>query len=197
MKESLVHMNFSIPTNDQSSIVLKPSKSTFNLPTTPITPQFTTILIFLCLVVLTIRADQLYTSFQQSCTKRITVVPLIRYNANGIFPGTPTSVSWDSNLFNGGLKQFHFTRRGRIEMSTDRDSLAIDHHHPLCTLSTFGFSDALAPFFAEAKLPSANVSSQSSCPCSSSSERNLRHILSQTPCSSHCCNRRQQVLADG
>jgi hypothetical protein len=82
-------------------------------------------------------------------------------------------------------------------MSTERDSLAIDHHHPLRTLSAFGLSDALAPFFAEAKLPSAKVSSQSSWLCSSSSDKNLRHIFSQTPCASHCCNRRQQVLADG
>jgi hypothetical protein len=41
---------------------------------------------------------------------------------------------------------------------------------------------------APAKLPSANVFSQSNWPCWSSSERNLVRILSQTPCSSHCHN---------
>jgi hypothetical protein len=50
-------------------------------------------------------------------------------------------------------------------MSTDRDSAAIDHHHPLRTLSAFGFSKTWAPFFAEAKLPSAKLSSHSSWPC--------------------------------
>ena len=197
MKESLVHMNLFLPADNQSSEVLKPRKSTLNLPSTPVTPQFATILIFLLLVVFTIRTDQLNAASQQSFTKRIAVVPLIRYDSNGIFPGTPTSFSRDSNFINGGFKQFYFTRRGRIEMSTDRDSLAIDHHHPLRTFSAFGLSNAWAPFFAEAKLPSAKVSSQSNWPCSSSSERNLRHILSQTPWSSHCCNLRQQVLADG
>lgn len=37
------------------------------------------------------------------------------------------------------------------------------------------------PFFAGAKLPSAKVSSQSRCRCSSSSPRNLRRMASQTP----------------
>jgi hypothetical protein len=50
---------------------------------------------------------------------------------------------------------------------------------------------------AEAKQPSAKVSSHSNCFCASSSDKNLRHIWSQTPCSSHCCRRRQHVLAEG
>ncbi len=197
MKEPLIYCHRPIIANRQSPEVLKPRKSAFNLPSTPVTPHFAAIFIFLLLVVFAIRADQLYAASQQSFAKRITVVPLVHYDSNRIFPGTTTSFSWNSNFLNGGFEQFYFARRGRIEMSTDRDSLAIDHHHPLRTLSTFGLSNTWAPFFAEAKLPSAKVSSQSSWPRSSSSERNLRHILSQTPWSSHCCNLRQQVLAEG
>ena len=197
MKESLVDLNFSFPTNNQSSEVLQPGKSTLNLPSTPVTPQFATILIFLGLIVFTVGTDQFNAAFQQPFAKRITVVPLIRYDADRILPWPTTTFSRHRNLLNSGFQQFYFTRRGRIKMSTDRDSLAIDHHHPLCTLPAFGLSNAWAPFFAEAKLPSAKVSSQSNWPCWSSSDRNLRHILSQTPCSSHCCNLRQQVLADG
>ena len=197
MKESLVDLNFSFPTNNQSSEVLQPGKSTLNLPSTPVTPQFATILIFLGLIVFTVGTDQFNAAFQQPFAKRITVVPLIRYDADRILPRPTTTFSQHRNLLNSGFQQFYFTRRGRIKMSTDRDSLALDHHHPLCTLPAFGLSNAWAPFFAEAKLPSAKVSSQSNWPCWSSSDRNLGHILSQTPCSSHCCNLGQQVLADG
>ena len=51
VKESLVDLNFSFPTNNQSSEVLPPGKSRLNLPSTPVRPQFATILIFLGLLV--------------------------------------------------------------------------------------------------------------------------------------------------
>lgn len=197
MEKRLINRNLSFPTDDQSSEVLQPCKRRLNRPSSLITPQFATILIFLCLVIFPIRANQFNAPSGQSLTKRVAIISPVCHNTNRIFSGTTTPVSWHSDLLYCRLQQLHLTRRGRIEMSTERDSLAIDHHHPLRTFSAFGLSDTLAPFFAEAKLPSAQVSSQSSWLCSSSSDKNLRQILSQTPCSSHCCNRRQQGLADG
>mgnify|MGYP001825942129 CR=1 FL=1 len=197
MKEALVDRELSIPADHQSAEVLQPCKSPLNRPSTLITTQFAAILIFLFLVITPVRAYQIDATHGQSFTKWITVITSVSNDPFRIFSGTATPISRHSNLFNRRFQQLHLTRRGRIEMSTERDSLAIDHHHPLRTLSAFGLSDALAPFFAEAKLPSAKVSSQSSWPCSSSSDKNLRQIANHTPCSSHCCNRRQQVLADG
>lgn len=197
MKECLVNSNLSFPTDDESTEVLQPCKSPLDHPSAFITPQFAAILIFLFLVILSVRTNQIDAAFGQSFTKRIAVVTLIRHNSLRIFPWTATPISRDSYLFYSRFQKLYLTRRGRIEMSTERDSLAIDHHHPLRTLSAFGLSNTFAPFFAEAKLPSANVSSQSSWPRSSSSDKNLRHIFSQTPCSSHCWSLRQQVLADG
>jgi hypothetical protein len=78
-------------------------------------------------------------------------------------------------------------------VDSQRNTLAVDHHHPLRALAAFGFPDSVAPFFAGAKLPSTKLSLQSSWPRRSSSARNCRHILSQMPSSSHRCNRRQQV----
>jgi hypothetical protein len=43
--------------------------------------------------------------------------------------------------------------------------LAISHHHPLGSLSTFGFPNVQAPFSAGAILPSTKTSPQSSRPC--------------------------------
>jgi hypothetical protein len=74
-----------------------------------------------------------------------------------------------------------------------RNTLAVDHHHPLRALPAFGFPNSVAPFLAGAKLPSTKLSLQSSWPRRSNSDRNCRHTLSQTPSSSHCCKRRQQV----
>jgi hypothetical protein len=82
-------------------------------------------------------------------------------------------------------------------VNSQRNTLAACHHHPLCTLAAFGFSDACAPFFAGANEPSAKVSSKSSRPVASSSPRKVRQIVSQRSWSSHWHNRRQQVLGEG
>ena len=197
MKESLINSKLSIPTDNKSAEILQPRKSPLNRPSTLVSPHFASILIFLFLIITPVRAYQFNATFGQSFPKRIAVIASISNNSFRIFSGTTASLSRYCNLLNSRFQQFHLTRRGRIEMSTERDSLAIDHHHPLRTLSAFGFSNTRAPFLAEAKLPSAKVSSHSSWPCSSSSDKNLRQISSQTPCCSHCCNLRQQVLEDG
>ena len=91
MKESLVHLNFSCSTNNQSSEVLPPGKSRLNLPSTPIRLQFAASLIFLGLVVLTLRTDQFNAAFHQPFAKRSTVIPLIRYDADKILPRPTTN----------------------------------------------------------------------------------------------------------
>jgi len=53
--------------------------------------QFSTILIFLGLLVFTLPTDQFNATFQPPLTERITVVPLIRYDADGILP-RPTTI---------------------------------------------------------------------------------------------------------
>ena len=197
MEKALINSELSVPTDDKSAEVLQPCKSSLNRPSTPISPQFASILIFLFLVIAPIRTYQFDATLGQCFTQRIAVITSVGNDPFRIFSGAAASASWYGNVCNSWLKQFHLTRRGRIEMSTERDTLAIDHHHPLRTLSAFGLSNTRTPFFAEAKLPSAKVSSHSSWPCSSSCDKNLRQILSQTPCSCHCCNLLQQVLDDG
>lgn len=197
MKKALINSKLSIPTDNKSAEVLQPCKSPLNRPSTLVSPQFAAILIFLFLIITPIRANQFNATPGQSFTKRVAVIALISNDPFRIFPGTTTSISRYCDFCNSRFKEFHLTRRGRIEMSTERDSLAIDHHHPLRALSTFGLANTRAPFFADAKLPSAKVSSHSSWPCSSSSDKNLRQISSQIPRCSHCCNLRQQVLDEG
>jgi hypothetical protein len=85
----------------------------------------------------------------------------------------------------------------RVQVVRQRNSLAVDHHHPLRALAPLGFADGRPPFFAGAKLPSAKDSDQSSWPCASSSPRKARQRASHTPCSSQASKRRRQVLYEG
>jgi hypothetical protein len=73
------------------------------------------------------------------------------------------------------------------------NALAIDQYHPLRALAPLGFANSSAPFLADTKLPSRNVSSQSSSCWWCSAASMARQAWSHTPCSSHCRNRRQPV----
>jgi hypothetical protein len=86
--------------------------------------------------------------------------------------------------------------RGR-KLRSDRYAAAVDHHHALRTFPTTCLADPEAPFFAVTKVASRNASSQSSSPRSSICASSFRQARSQTPCSSHIRNRRQQVEPSG
>jgi hypothetical protein len=84
-----------------------------------------------------------------------------------------------------------------VKVVSQRNTLAVDHHHPLRPLAPLGFSNSAAPFLAGAKLPSRNDSLQSNCLRSFNSLKNARQIFSQTSCSSQSRSRRQHVAGDG
>jgi hypothetical protein len=84
-----------------------------------------------------------------------------------------------------------------VKVVPQRNTRAVDHHHPLRALAPLGFPDSRAPFFAGAKLPSKKASLQFNCWRSFNSPRNARQIVSQTSCSSQSRSRRQQVDGDG
>lgn len=79
-------------------------------------------------------------------------------------------------LLQGRFNQPDFVLGRRVQVVSQRKTLAVCHHHPLRTLSTFGCTHAVPPFLAGAKRPSAKVSAQSSWPS------NARHAFSQRPC---------------
>src|SRR5205085_2087857 len=128
--------------------------------------------------------------------QRIGIGRAVVDQAFGILSGSAASARHRYTL-QRRFDQRYFVRRRRGKLNSQRNTFAACHHHPLRTLSAFGFSDAIAPFFAGAKLPSAKVSSQSRRPCSSSSPRNVRQISSQIPSSSQSRSLRQQVLGEG
>ena len=95
------------------------------------------------------------------------------------------------------LPRADFRRGCRTKVVSQRNTRAVDHHHPLRPLAPLGFSDSVAPFFAGAKLPSRNDSLHFSCWRSFNSLRNARQIASQTPCLSQSRSRRQHVEGCG
>jgi hypothetical protein len=60
-------------------------------------------------------------------------------------------------------------RRGKD--ASERNTLAVDHHHPLRSFAQFGRANKVFPFFAGAKLQWMKASCQPSAPFSSSMDR--------------------------
>jgi len=193
MKKRIIYNNITIPADHQSAIIAQPGECTFHFPPTFISSQLAAIMIFLLFVVVPVRADQFNTARLQSSSQRITVIGLVGNQPIGFLARSASTFSGDRNVVYRLFEEFDLRRRRRVQVVSQRNTLAVDHHHPLRSFAPFGFSDALAPFFAGAKLPSAKASDQSSWPRSSSSERNARHAFNQTSCSSQSFNRRQHV----
>jgi hypothetical protein len=103
----------------------------------------------------------------------------------------------DADFGGCGLRKVNFTGGDTFQPNSHRKTFTVDQYHPLRPLAPLGFADCGAPFFAGAKLPSRKVSSHLSRPRSSGVPNSVRHAISQTPCSCHCCNRRQHVEGEG
>jgi hypothetical protein len=198
MKESLVNLQRAIVAHDQSAEVAQPSEGAFYRPAPPVSPEGPAVLRRGLAPIFAVRSDQLDAAPGQLPPQRITVVAPVGNQALRLLPGT-TGVMPPSypDRRERRLDEFDFRWGRSVKVVSQRNTRAVDHHHPLRALAPLGFADSAAPFFAGAKLPSRNASLQFNCWRSFNSPRNARQISSQTSCSSQSRSRRQQVEGDG
>ena len=197
MYERIKHRDFPLVANDQSSEIGNPCNRSLDFPATFVSPQLATVLAFRFRTVCTMGANQLDATLLQSISQGIRIGRLVVDQPCGILSRTATTFPRHRDLFQGRLNERDFIRCRRGKLYSQRNTLAVCHHHKLRTLSAFGFADACAPFFADENVPSAKVSSQCRRRFSSKWPRKVRQIFSQIPCSSQSRSLRQQVLAEG
>ena len=183
-------------TNQQAAELSEPSIGSLHNPAAKIAPQFASVFVSPFLVVVPVRHNQFDAALLQSPTQRVGIITAIGNHALGLLPWAAFR-TWNADFAERGLRKRNFTRRGTFQPNSQRKTLTVDQYHPLRSLATLGFTDCGAPFFAGAKLPSRKVSSHLSRPSSSSAPSNARQASSQTPSSSHCLSRRQQVVGEG
>ena len=186
MEKSLIHSVVMFPTRDKASVISKPGNRAFDFPAALVAPESSAILKFLSFV-LPRWGNKLNTLFFKFSPKFITV---IRFVPNQTF-------RFPAQLINRFINDLYLMWTGRGKGHSQRNTLAISHHHELRPLATLGFPDFRAPFFAETKVPSIKHSAQSIWPFLSSSLMKVRQIFSQTPSSSHFFKRLQHVLGLG
>jgi len=182
-------------TNQQPPAPAQPRERPFDDPATAIAPQLATVLVRRVRVVLLRRDDRLNPTFRQPRPQPVAVVTAVQHQPIRLRPRPPRPMR-TPYLDRGDrlLEEFDLARTGRVQVCSQRSTLAIDQKHPLGALALLGLSDSGAPFFAGAKLPSPKHSSQRTFSASFKSARKARHSASNVPSSSHCRRRRQQVV---
>jgi hypothetical protein len=198
MKKSFIDGDRAVVANHQSAVVAEPGEGAFNDPATTVAAQRSAVLGRWFASIAAMRGDQFDASRRQLRAQRIAVIPAVANDTARFLAGPSTAMPVcypdRSDRFFGEPR---FVRGSRVKLLSQRNTLAVDHHHPLRALAPLGFSDFRAPFFAGAKLPSRNDSLQSSCSRSFSSAKKARQMVSQICCSSQSRSRRQQVAGEG
>jgi len=180
-----------------ASKVANPTESSLNCISSLIAIPKAVILSVDIPVILSVRRKKIDAPFPESLTQGIAVVRLVSNHSFGPSPRSARPFLRDFDLLECLFGEPDLCWRSRVGMASQRKTLAIDHHHALCSLSPLGFSDCWAPFFAGKKLASMNDSSQSSTPLASNSERKALHMSLRTSASYHSLSRRQHVEGCG
>jgi len=183
-------------TNQQAAELTEPGVGSFHDPAPFIASQLSSVFIAPSFVASPVGNNQLDAALPESLAQRVGIVAAVGNHTLGLLPWAAFR-PWDADFGERGFRKLKFTRRGTFQPNSQRKTLTVDQYHPLRALAALGFADCGAPFFAGAKLPSRKVSSHLSSPSSSRAPRSVRQASSQTPSSSHCFSRRQQVEGEG
>ena len=198
MKKGLVNRQRTVVTHHQSAEVTEPCEGAFHGPASSIAAQRPTVLGRRFAPILPMRRDQLDAACRQLLAQRVTIVAAIRDEAERLLPRAPGPMpsSYPDRL-KRRLDELDLRRGSRVKVVSQRNTRAVDHHHPLRSLAPLGLADGGAPFLVGAKLPSRKDSLHFNCWRSFNSPRNARQISSQTSCSSQSRSLRQRVAGEG
>ena len=176
--------------DNQSSVILKPGKESFDTPSTPITSQLSTVLRFGPFPASTMRGDQFNTPVIKKCAiQLITVVCLI---ADQLVRSILCKAA-----INRFLDKLHFMGRSAFNVSGDRKTSSVCDGHDLGALAAFCLADSKTLFFAGTKVPSMKASRISMPPRSYRSCASSWTMRWNTPDRTHCWNRLWQVWYGG
>jgi hypothetical protein len=197
MTERLIQGEMTRPAHDQAANIAIPSARALNLPPALVAPQLAAIWPWRLHPLTAMGTAQLTTPRGPPLPHGIRGASCVIDARLRVLAWPPGAMAGPGNGVQGRLQQGHFGRGRRVQEVSQRNTLAVDHPHPLRTLAACRLPDARPPCFAGAKRPSAHASDHSSWPGASSGARTARQALSPTPCASQSRRRRPQVLGEG
>lgn len=197
MDESLKDGKDTVVAHLDTTEVLQPGIRALYFPTLAIATQLALVLESAIANVLSIGDNQLRATLFEPSSQGIGVIASICNDSAQMRARTSTSSAGNLHLLECALREPTFGNlRGR-KLHSDRNALAVVHHHALRTFPATRFADCRAPFFAVMNVASRKASSQSSNRRWSSIDSSFCQAASQIPSSSHIRSRRQQVEPSG
>src|SRR5216684_3432253 len=174
------------PAAHKSAEVVEPSEETLDFPAAAVAAQFAAVLSVLPTAIVLVGRDQPDTMFlPKAVIERITVVGAVADHS--FWFGSRET------LLDGGFDEFGFMRRSAGDAAGDRKTMAVCDRHDFTAFSAASRADSSAPFFAELKLASMNVSDRSSLPRARRSSASACNRCVKVPSRCHCWKRRWQV----
>lgn len=178
------------PSCDDSTKVVEPTDGSFDDPTMGIASELATILKRMPVSAFAVRTNQINTAREQLVAKPVRV--------GGFVIDQPLQFRFADELpAKQTFDQNDFISVGRLDVQTERNSVAVNQKHDLGSFSATGRTNAIAPFFADENVPSPMHSDHSISPSESIFLSNRLHAFSNRPDSVHCLNRRWHVDLDG
>lgn len=161
------------------TVVLNPSKETFNFPSSAVSSELPSILCFFFFPIRFMRSNQFYFSFLQFQVQFITIIRFISNQSLGL--------CFDEFGINSFLNKFAFMCVCSKGPYGERKTRSVCDCHDLCPFAFFSFSNMKPPFLALAKVPSIKHSVISIFPRSFRSLANDHKTLSHVPERTHVC----------
>jgi hypothetical protein len=167
------------PARDQSAKVVKPREETFDFPAPAVTAEFTAVLSAHPAAIELVWGDEPNAMrLLKTPVERIAIVRAVADHSSWLGSGEA--------LRDGGLDKFRFMRRSAGDAAGDRKTMAVCDRHDFTAFSSASRADSSAPFFAELKLASMNVSERSSLPRARRSSASACKSCVKVPSRCHC-----------
>src|SRR5579864_3697174 len=130
MKKAPIHNKDAVVTHRQTTEKTQPGVGSLDYPAPAIAPQLAFVVIGPVFLVAPIWCDQLSAAPLQSPPQRITIVSLVRdYPSHTLARSSPRTRNFD--LVKRGFCQLRFMPGRSFQENSKRNTLAINHNHPL------------------------------------------------------------------
>ena len=147
MEEALKHCEDAVVSDLDAAEVLQPGVSTPDFPALSVTTQLAFVFESAIADVLSVGDNQLRPTLFEPRSQSIGVIASIGNDSAQTGAGTSTSSARNLHLLERALRELAFGNlRGR-KLHSDRNALAVDHHHALRTFPATCFADCRAHFF--------------------------------------------------
>ena len=151
MKARAVDVQRAVVAHDQSAEIAEPGGGALNDRTSPISPQLAPILCGRTNPPLSMGTNQLDAATPQAFSQRITVVRLVSDSPHRLMPRTSGAMSPSyADRRQHFFREPDFRRGGSVKVVSQRNILAVVHHHPLRPLPRLAFPTP-APLFRWSK----------------------------------------------